>query len=122
MNRIPPVIAALLVVTSSQVFAEEVVSPVGEIVCPPETSLRKLGLNAVGVLFEGCRDAAGLRQGPVRYTRLSDGSVEGTGTFRNGQEHGLFQAYDAGAGCSTSLNTSLASAVRPGSRKLAQRQ
>lgn len=61
--------------------------------CPPETQFYKLELKKHGVLYEGCRDAAGKRQGPHRYIRQSDGWLIGQGRTLDGQMHGEVRHY-----------------------------
>ena len=65
------------------------------LVCPAQALYRKIELKEQGVFAENCRDQQGLRQGPYRFRRLSDGSTEVEGTYVDNKQDGPTRSYDA---------------------------
>jgi len=85
--------ASVLVFTTSATVATTV--QVDDLVCPPQTVYKRIDIKTEGVFSEGCRDAQGQRQGPYRFRRSSDGSVEASSTYVDNKKDGAERYYNA---------------------------
>ena len=66
-----------------------------DLVCPPQTVYKRIDLKEQDAFSETCRDGHNLRQGPYRFRRLSDGSVEAEGSYIDNRRHGAERYYNA---------------------------
>jgi hypothetical protein len=58
------------------------------LICPALTLYKRVELKEQGVFAENCRDQQGLRQGPYRFRKSSDGSIEVEGTYVDNKQDG----------------------------------
>ena len=68
---------------------------VDDLVCPDQTVYKRIDIQTEGVFSEGCRDAQGQRQGPYRFRRSSDGSVEVSSRYVDNKKDGAEKYYNA---------------------------
>jgi hypothetical protein len=61
--------------------------------CPDGAKVKTKSLEEHGVLVEWCEDKNGLKNGPLRYMRQGDGSVEADYSYRAGKKHGVSHMY-----------------------------
>jgi hypothetical protein len=83
-----------LALASVSVVAETGIPKTEGFACPPPTQLRRIELKEQGALSENCRDASGVRQGPYRFLRLSNGTVDVEGTYLDNVQHGATRSFD----------------------------
>jgi len=63
--------------------------------CPAGLRAFQLEVKKQDFLYEGCKDAAGVRQGPFRVSSLTDRRLIGDGRNLAGKQDGEVRAYDA---------------------------
>lgn len=95
MLRCSSKLALAVAATILNTAADSGSMPPEDLVCPPSTQYKRIEFKDEGVFAENCRDALSQRQGPYRFRRLSDGSIEAEGTYLNNRQSGDERYYDA---------------------------